>query len=65
MSCLSVTMVPIDVRAFDRCGKPVTDLAAGDFEIFEDGVPQRIAHFSTQAYDYAADLVGSLVLPIR
>jgi hypothetical protein len=45
-----VTMVPIDVRAFDRGGKPVTDLALQDFEIFEDGVQQRIAHFSTQAF---------------
>jgi hypothetical protein len=45
-----VTMVPIDVRAFDRNRRPVTDLALEDFEILEDGVPQRIAHFSTQAF---------------
>ena len=34
-----VTIVPIDVRAFDRHGKPVTDLTARDFTIVEDGVP--------------------------
>ena len=45
-----VTMVPIDVRAFDRQGKPVTDLTAEDFRVFEDGVPQRIAHFSTLTF---------------
>ncbi len=45
-----VTMVPIDVRAFDRQGKPVTDLTAEDFWILEDGVPQRIAHFSTLTF---------------
>ena len=45
-----VTMVPIDVRAVDRQGKPVIDLAAEDFEIFEDDVRQQIAHFSTQAF---------------
>jgi hypothetical protein len=45
-----VTMVPIDVRAFDRQGRPVTNLKAEDFTIFEDGVPQTIAHFSTQDF---------------
>lgn len=45
-----ITIVPIDVRAFDRNGKPVTDLTAGDFTILEDGVPQTIAHFSTHAF---------------
>jgi VWFA-related protein len=28
----------------------VTDLTAGDFTILEDGVPQTLAHFSTQAF---------------
>ena len=45
-----VTMVPIDVRAFDRQGKPVTDLTPEDFTIFEDGIPQRLAHFSTLTF---------------
>ncbi|OFW09646.1 MAG: hypothetical protein A3H96_02605 [Acidobacteria bacterium RIFCSPLOWO2_02_FULL_67_36] len=42
-------MVPIDVRVLDRNGKPVTDLRQEDFSILEDGVPQTIRHFSTQA----------------
>lgn len=92
-----VTMVPIDVRAFDRQGRPVTNLKAEDFTIYEDGVPQKIArveldltdatyqkftaggipHTATLpappeldavkvvVYDYAADLVGSLMLKVR
>jgi len=48
-----VTMVPIDVRAFDRQGRPVTNLKAEDFTIYEDGVPQKIAHFSTQDFTRA------------
>jgi VWFA-related protein len=45
-----VTMVPIDVRALDRNGKPVTDLTQVEFTILEDGVVQPVAHFSTQAF---------------
>jgi VWFA-related protein len=44
-----ITIVPIDVRVLDRNGKPVTDLTQDDFTIVEDGVPQAIRHFSTQA----------------
>ena len=40
-----VTLVPIDVRVLDRAGNPVTDLAADDFRILEDGTPQHVAHF--------------------
>ena len=37
--------VVVDVNVTDSGGKPVRDLAAADFEVFEDGVPQRIASF--------------------
>jgi VWFA-related protein len=42
-----ITIVPIDVRAVDRNGKPITDLRQADFTITEDGVAQAITHFST------------------
>jgi VWFA-related protein len=42
-------LVPIDLRVLDRSGQPVTDLKADDLEVFEDGVPQEIKHFSTQS----------------
>ena len=43
-----VTVVPVDVRVLDRQGKPITDLKQEDFTIVEDGVPQKIVHFSFQ-----------------
>ena len=44
-----VTLVPLDVRVLDRLGRPVTDLTAADFTVYEEGVRQKIAHFSTVA----------------
>jgi len=44
-----VTLVPLDVRVLDSAGRPVTDLAAEDFTIHEEGVRQEVAHFSTVA----------------
>lgn len=41
-----VMLVPVDVRVLDQRGRPVTDLAAADFRLFEDGVEQKIAHFA-------------------
>jgi VWFA-related protein len=46
----STTLVPVDVRVLDRNGKPITDLTAADFTIFEDRVPQTISHFARQAF---------------
>ena len=43
------TLVPVDVRVVNRDGRPVTDLSASDFTVLEDGVPQPIAHFASQA----------------
>jgi VWFA-related protein len=43
-----VTVVPVDVRVVDRSGKPITDLKQEDFTIIEDGVPQKVVHFSFQ-----------------
>ena len=44
---LSVTtrLVEISVVADDKKGKPVSDLAAKDFHIFDDGHEEQIAHF--------------------
>jgi VWFA-related protein len=40
-----VELVTIDVVATDRSGKPVHDLKASDFELFEDGKSQPIRTF--------------------
>jgi hypothetical protein len=35
--------VLVDVSVTDRKGRPVTDLTAADFQIFEDGAGRRVA----------------------
>jgi VWFA-related protein len=54
-----VVLVPVDVRAIDGNGDPVTDLRQPDFTIEENGVAQTIAHFSTQTYTPQAPAVPS------
>lgn len=46
----TVVLVPVDVRVIDRDGNPVTGLTQDDFTVLENGVPQRIGHFSTQSF---------------
>lgn len=43
---IGVTLVQVDAIVTDKQGRRVTDLAAGDFEIFEDGKRQLITNFS-------------------
>jgi len=49
-----VVLVPVDVRVLDADGNPVTDLTQDDFTVLENGRPQKIGHFSTQAFTAAA-----------
>ena len=46
---VSVEMVSLSVTVFDEASRLVTDLAAEDFRIYEDGVPQEIKIFSREA----------------
>ncbi len=39
----SVDLVPVDVNVVDKDGRPVADLAAGDFTLTVDGRPRTIA----------------------
>ena len=41
-----VRAVLVDVVVRDKRGQPVRDLAQSDFEIIEDGVPQKIGSFT-------------------
>jgi VWFA-related protein len=43
---VEVNYVEVDAFVTDAQGKPVTDLMAGDFEVFEDGKPQKVSAFS-------------------
>ena len=40
------TAILVDVVVRDRRGRPVMDLAAGDFEVYEDGVNQKVDTFT-------------------
>jgi VWFA-related protein len=59
-----ITIVPVDVRVVDRDGKPVTDLKREDFIVTEDGVPQKVVHFSFQELTAAARPADD-ELPVR
>lgn len=49
-----VGLVPVDVIVTDDHDRPVTDLKQEDFQIFENGRPQEIRHFSVQTFTAAA-----------
>ncbi|HSY47364.1 MAG TPA: VWA domain-containing protein [Thermoanaerobaculia bacterium] len=43
---VEVHVVNVDVTVTDRHGSPVLDLTKGDFEVLEDGHPQKVTNFS-------------------
>jgi VWFA-related protein len=43
---VTTTLVEVDAVVTDSKGRPVTNLAASDFQILQDGKPQRITTFS-------------------
>jgi len=43
---VEVNYVEVDAIVTDATGKPVSDLTAADFEVLEDGKPQKISAFS-------------------
>ncbi len=47
-------LVLVDVRVWDKSGKPVTDLKQEDFRVFEDGVLQKINAFSLESVEQLA-----------
>ena len=48
----------MDVRVYDKSGKPVTDLKQSDFRVTEDGVPQTISDFSLEDVEKLAQATG-------
>src|SRR5437870_201389 len=40
-------LVSLDVIVKDKKGKPITDLKAEDFTVFENGVPQKVEFFDS------------------
>ncbi|HEX8072215.1 MAG TPA: VWA domain-containing protein [Pyrinomonadaceae bacterium] len=43
---VETTLVTVPVSVMDRGGRYVPDLRVEDFELYEDGVPQKIAYFA-------------------
>jgi VWFA-related protein len=43
---ITTNLIQIDAVVVDKNGKPITDLSAEDFEIFENDKPQKITNFS-------------------
>jgi len=53
-------LVLVDVRVYDKSGKPVTDLKPSDFRVTEDGVQQTISDFSLENVDKLAQATTGL-----
>jgi VWFA-related protein len=51
-------LVLVDVRVYDKSGKPVTDLKQSDFRITEDGVQQTISDFSLENVEKLSQATG-------
>ncbi len=45
-----VVLVPLEVRVVDANGNPVTDLTPADFAVYENDVPQAVAHFQKVSF---------------
>jgi hypothetical protein len=45
---VSTDLVVVNVTVLDKAGKFVSGLKRADFQIFEDGTPQRISTFSAE-----------------
>jgi VWFA-related protein len=50
--------VLVDVRVYDKSGKPVTDLKQSDFRVTEDGASQTISDFSLEDVEKLAQATG-------
>jgi VWFA-related protein len=62
---IDVQLVNVEVWVTDKAGVPVTGLQAEDFELYEDGKPVEISHFSEIRQDtrLAASAPGSAMSP--
>ncbi len=49
---VDVPFIPVDVSVEDTAGRPVNNLSADDFELYEDGIRQQIHYFSPVSTPY-------------
>ena len=61
---INAELVQLHVRVIDRNNRPINNVPAGDFHVFEDGVAQKIESFTREevpiSYGLAVDTSGSL-----
>ena len=55
----ATNVVLVDVRVYDKSGKPVTDLKQSDFRVTEDGVQQTVSSFSLEDVEKLAQATGA------
>ena len=60
---VEVDVVSVEVQVVDKTGRPITDLEVEDFELFENGQPVEITHFSWIARSSPGSSSGSPVEP--
>jgi VWFA-related protein len=54
-----VELIRIDVSVFDRAGRPVRGLTAANFQVFEDGKPQRVVAVQPVEHEVHDPQVGA------
>jgi Ca-activated chloride channel family protein len=54
---IETQLVSVPAVVTDRTGRPLTGLRAADFQVFEDGHPQKIANFSTSEAPFEVALL--------
>ncbi len=57
---VAVDLIHVDLVATDRAGQPVTDLAVGDFQVFEDGEPVVISQFGSAKHETSGSARGAV-----
>ncbi|MGO8813814.1 MAG: VWA domain-containing protein [Terriglobia bacterium] len=55
----ATNVVLVDVRVYDKSGKPVTDLKQSDFRVTEDGVQQTVSSFSLEDVEKLSQANGA------
>src|SRR5512140_486029 len=60
---VDVSIVNVDVTVVDRSGKPTSDLNAADFEVLEDGKPQKVTNFYVVDHATVRQFTGASLAP--